>query len=107
MANLFTNKTKFVENIKVFLKKKKKKSHNMSVIDTKIFQKMKYKGWLSIERNIKWERAPYHNYKKLFCIKKSTSIQTLFRMGFFGAAHGWVGVEKGPPSLKSVTHILQ
>ena len=36
---------------------------------------------------------------------------TLFRMGFFGAAHGWGGGgrggQKGPPSLKSVTHILQ
>ena len=27
-------------------------------------------------------------------------------MGFFGAAHGWGG-QKGPPSLKSVIHILQ
>ena len=27
-------------------------------------------------------------------------------MGFFGAAHGWEGGggQKGPPSLKSVTH---
>ena len=32
---------------------------------------------------------------------------TLFRMGFFGAAHGWGGGQKGPTSLKSVTHILQ
>ena len=31
---------------------------------------------------------------------------TLFRMGIFMAAHGW-GDQKGPPSLKSVTHILQ
>ena len=31
---------------------------------------------------------------------------TLFRMGVFGAAHGWVG-QIVPPSLKSVTHILQ
>ena len=30
----------------------------------------------------------------------------LFRMGFFGTAHGWEGGrgQKGPPSLKSVTH---
>ena len=34
------------------------------------------------------------------------TILTLFRMGFFGAAHGW-GVAKRPPSLKSVTHIIQ
>ena len=31
---------------------------------------------------------------------------TLFGMGLFGAAHGLWG-QKGPPSLKSVTHILQ
>ena len=33
---------------------------------------------------------------------------TLFRMGLFGATHGW-GAKKSPPppSLKSVTHILQ
>ena len=29
---------------------------------------------------------------------------TLFRMGFFGAAHGWGRNKKAPPSLKSVTH---
>ena len=28
-------------------------------------------------------------------------------MGFFGAAHGWGEGQKGPPSLKSVAHILQ
>ena len=35
---------------------------------------------------------------------------TLFRMDIFGTAHGWWGVgggAKGPPSPKSVTHILQ
>ena len=34
---------------------------------------------------------------------------TLFRIGLFRAAHGWGGggSQKGPPSLKSVTHILQ
>ena len=37
---------------------------------------------------------------------------TLFRMGFFGTAHGWGeqggegGGEKAVPSVKSVTHIL-
>ena len=31
---------------------------------------------------------------------------TLFRMGLFKAAHGW-GRQKGFPSVKSVTHILQ
>ena len=32
---------------------------------------------------------------------------TLFRMGFFWAAHRWEGEQKGPQSLKSVTHTLQ
>ena len=31
---------------------------------------------------------------------------SLFRMGFWGAAHGWGG-PKRPPSLKYVTHFLQ
>ena len=35
-----------------------------------------------------------------------TQILTLFRMGLFGAAHGWGRGQKGPHSLKSVTHIL-
>ena len=39
------------------------------------------------------------------------SLLTLFTMGLFGAAHGWTGGEGGwkkpPPSLKSVTHMLQ
>ena len=33
-------------------------------------------------------------------------LLTLFRMGLFGAAHGWGGNQKGLHSLKSVTHIL-
>ena len=32
---------------------------------------------------------------------------TLFRMGFFGAVHGWGGLFVPPPSLKSAAHILQ
>ena len=37
------------------------------------------------------------------------NFSTLFRMGFFGAAHGWWegGCLFGPPSLISATHILQ
>ena len=44
-------KKKFVKNIKIFLKKKKKKSDNMAMNDTKISQKMKNKSLLSIEKN--------------------------------------------------------
>ena len=43
---------KIMRNIKIFLKKKMKKSDNMVVNVTKIFQKMKNKSLLSIEKNI-------------------------------------------------------
>ena len=43
---------KLVKDIKIFLKKKKKKSDNMVMNITKIFQKMKNKSLLSIEKNI-------------------------------------------------------
>ena len=45
-------KKKLVKDIKVFLKRMKNKSNNMVVDDTKIYQKMKNKSWLSIEKNI-------------------------------------------------------
>ena len=45
-------KIKLVKDIKVFLKKKKKKSNNMFLNDTKIYQKMKNKSVFSIEKNI-------------------------------------------------------
>ena len=41
---------KLVKDIKVFLKKKKKRSGNMVVNDTKMYRKMKKKGLLSIEK---------------------------------------------------------
>ena len=43
---------KLVKDIKVFLRKKKKKSNNAVVNYTKISQKMKNKSLLSIEKNI-------------------------------------------------------
>ena len=43
---------KACENIKIFLRKKKKKSDNMVVNDTKIALKIKSKRWLSIEKII-------------------------------------------------------
>ena len=39
-----------IKDIKVFLKKKKIKSDNMVVNDTKIYQKMKSKSLLSIKK---------------------------------------------------------
>ena len=41
---------KLVKDIKVFLKKKKKRSGNMVVNDTKMYWKMKKKGLLSLEK---------------------------------------------------------
>ena len=41
-----------MKDIKIFLKKKKKKSNNMFLNVTKISQKMKTISWLSIEKNI-------------------------------------------------------
>ena len=43
---------KLVKDIEIFLKKKKKKSNNMVMNVTKIFQKIKNKSFLSIEKNI-------------------------------------------------------
>ena len=43
---------KLAKDIKIFLKKKKKKSSNMAVNVTKISEEMKNKSLLSIEKNI-------------------------------------------------------
>ena len=43
---------KLMKDIKIFLKKKKRKSNNMVMNVTKISQKMKNKSLLSIEKNI-------------------------------------------------------
>ena len=43
---------KLVKDINIFMKKKKKKSHNMVVNVTKISQKMKNKSLLSIEKKL-------------------------------------------------------
>ena len=43
---------KLVKDIKVFLKKQKKKSNNTVKNDTKIYQKMKSKCLLSIEKKL-------------------------------------------------------
>ena len=60
-------KKKLVKDIKIFLKKKNKKSNNMVVNVTKISQRRKNESLLSIEKNfIEWEKMPYYNYKKVF-----------------------------------------
>ena len=63
-----------------------------------------------------WAHTIYHQiliFVDRFCDFSFTSYKweflTLFRMSFFGAAHGCGGGggQKDPLSLKSVTHILQ
>ena len=54
--NKETLQKKLVDDIKVFLKKKKKKSNNMVVNDTKIYEKMKNKSLLSIEKILQNEK---------------------------------------------------
>ena len=46
------NKDRFVKDIKVFLKKKKKKSDNMVVNDRKIYLKMKNKCLFGIKKTL-------------------------------------------------------
>ena len=55
--------------MKVFLEKKKE-SGNMVVNDTKIYQKMKRKSWLSIEKNEMKKERPYYNHEKLISFGK-------------------------------------
>ena len=59
---------KLVKDIKVFLKKKKKKSDNMVLKDTKNSQKMKNKNWMRIEKdNI--NALLYYNFKKIISFR--------------------------------------
>ena len=56
----------------------------MVLNDTNIYQKMKNKSLLSIEKNIRWEKTAYYNYKKLFlfnnhtCISKTSDLENYF-----------------------------
>ena len=64
------------ERDKSFSKEEKEKKGNIMVVNnTKIYQKMKNKCLMSIEKNIiKWEKTPNYNYKELFSFRKSTII---------------------------------
>ena len=62
--------TKFVKDIKIFLRKKKGKSDNIFVNVIKISQKMKKKSLLSIQKNlIEREKMPFYNYNKRLLLK--------------------------------------
>ena len=58
-------KKKLVKDIKVFLKKKKKKSDKTVMSDTKIYQTMK--SWLSIEKNLQNENHLANIVRNYFC----------------------------------------
>ena len=59
------------QSIKIFLKKKKKKSSYMLMNIAKILQNMKSIKWMSIEKKYcKWEKTLFYNYKKVFYLRK-------------------------------------
>ena len=65
-----------------------------------------------IKRKINSNKWKYQKGKRVINIfprlnkfLESSIFLTLFRMGLFGAAHGWRWAKR-PPSLKSVIHIL-
>ena len=70
--------------------------------------------WLNILLHMKVQPRITNELIGIFCffltkmLMNKSFFLTLFRMGLFGAAHGWWGPKK-PHSLKSITHtrILQ
>ena len=53
---------KLMKDIKVFLGRKKKKSNNMIMSNTKIYQNMRNKSWLSLEKKVQNEKKmPHYN----------------------------------------------
>ena len=72
---------------------------------TSLFNKKNNKQYGSFSQNNPTLREFFTPFYADFDITQPTPL-ILFRMGLFGAAHGWGG-QKGPLSLKSVTHILQ
>ena len=64
-----------------------------------------YKDFMKIYREC--TKEPY-SFLTIDTTLPASDLLTLFRIGFFGAARGWRGLgKKDPPSLQSVTHILQ
>ena len=66
------------------------------------FIDIKVKNEITSQIYILGDKAEYNRKVSLISL-------TLFRMAFFGAAHGWRGrgAQKSPLPLKSVTQILQ
>ena len=62
---------KFVEDIKIFLRKKKKKKREYGRERQKNLSENEKKSLLSIEKNIiEGEKALYHNYENTFSFRK-------------------------------------
>ena len=58
---------KVCEKYQNLSEEQKKESNNMVMNVTKIYQKMKSKSFLNIEKNIiEWEKMLCYNYKKVF-----------------------------------------
>ena len=64
--NKETLQKKLVDDIKVFLKKKKKKGDNTVVNNTKIYEKMKNKSLLSIEKILQNEKKCFKIISKYY-----------------------------------------
>ena len=61
---------RLVKNIKIFQRKKKKKSDNIVVNVTKISQKMKTKSWLNIEKKHRMRKKRFVLIMKNYYLKK-------------------------------------
>ena len=59
------NKERLQKKYQSPFKEEKEKSDNMVVNDKKIYQKMKNKSLLNIEKKYKMKKMPYYIYKKL------------------------------------------
>ena len=67
-----------MKDAKVFLRKEKKKRNNMVVKETKIYQKMKNKCWLSIEEISQNEKKSFITIiGNRFCLENSFSKQSV------------------------------
>ena len=84
--------------IKTFCYMTKKSRQKLNILKTKRAFEVKKKAFFIIFKGLSVAKN---------CLRSESAPITLFRMGIFGAAHGWGGGQKGPPTLKSVTHILQ
>ena len=95
----------------VLLKRKCKRLFLLSSIISRLVFIVYVFVYLHLNQIIMWVEFPCFDYLTEFITMFQMVGHTLalFRMGFFGAAHGWGGAQKAfpTPTLKSVSHILQ